>query len=73
MTICESDDGTPLAVLLGGRWQPVSLTRGLWRIDQYWWRGTEIRRVYYQITPPDGPLITVFRDLNTGQWYRQNY
>jgi hypothetical protein len=69
----ESEDGEPLAVLFGQDWRAVSLTRGFWFIDQHWWRGSQIKRVYYQITPPDGPLMTVFRDLNTGQWYRQKY
>ena len=69
----ESPEGEPLAVLLAGEWQPVALARGCWLIDQHWWRGQEVRRAYYRLTPQDGATLTVFLDRNSGQWFQQEY
>jgi hypothetical protein len=44
-----------------------------WRIDQHWWRGEAISRLYYRITLPDGPPFTVYHDLLRGTWSRQEY
>ena len=55
-------------------WQPVSLLRRPWRIDQLWWRpGETVSRRYFSVAPEDGPPITLYQDLLTGRWYRQEY
>jgi hypothetical protein len=55
-------------------WAPVTLLRRPWRIDQLWWRpGGAISRRYFHIALEDQPPITIFQDLLTGVWYRQNY
>lgn len=66
-------DGTPRRVRLYGRWQRVSLARRPWRIDQYWWREQPVRRHYYRVIPEDGPPITIYRDLVSNAWSRQEY
>lgn len=66
-------EGGPCALLVDGQWQPVSSARRPWRIDQHWWRGTPVSRMYHRVAPEDGPPLTLFRDLATGQWYRQEY
>ncbi len=68
-----SEAGVPLRLRLGGVWQEVSLTRSPWRIDQQWWRGEGVRRDYYRVAPEDGPPLTLYWDLVTGEWYRQEY
>lgn len=68
-----SEQGVPLRVRLHGAWQPVSLARSPWRIDQGWWRGEAVRRDYYRVAPEDGPPFTVYRDLLSGEWARQEY
>ncbi len=65
--------GTPLRLRLAGRWQEVSLARRPWRIDQLWWRGLPISRIYYRVAPADAPPLTVYRDLVSGGWFRQEY
>jgi hypothetical protein len=68
-----SEDGVPRRLLLDGVWQDVSLTRRPWRIDQLWWRGEPVRRLYYRVAPEDSAPITLYRDLISGAWARQGY
>ena len=67
------EDGVPVRLRLGTGWMDVRLTRRPWRIDQHWWRGTPLRRVYCEVVPEDGPPVTVYQDVETGAWARQAY
>ncbi|HXH23121.1 MAG TPA: hypothetical protein VNN10_13940 [Dehalococcoidia bacterium] len=53
-------------------WQEVTLLRRPWRIDQHWWRDA-VSRMYFRVAPEGGPPITIYQDLITGEWYRQEY
>ncbi|HEX5140375.1 MAG TPA: hypothetical protein VFX19_05505 [Dehalococcoidia bacterium] len=70
------EDGTPGRVRIGGDWKTVRLARNPWRIDQHWWRpgpaGGQVRRTYYRVEPQDGPPITIYRDMLTGEWRKQD-
>jgi hypothetical protein len=66
-------DGTPQRVRFGSVWQDVRLARWPWRIDQHWWRSDAIRRDYFRLAPEDGPPLTVYHDLVSGIWARQEY
>ena len=68
--------GVPLEVQLQppfGRWHPVRQNRDTWRIDQTWWRARRVARTYYCLDPGDAPVFTIYRDDDTGVWYRQPY
>lgn len=65
--------GLPLCLRLDAGWQPVSLTREPWRIDQHWWRGPGVSRLYYRVAPEDGPPLTIYHDLVADAWFRQEY
>jgi hypothetical protein len=69
------EEGTPLRLRLGrGPWQDVTLVRRPWRVDQHWWRPSDqVSRLYYRVAPEDGPPLTLYRDLITGEWARQEY
>jgi len=67
------EDGAPLRVRLAGRWQEAALVRRPWRIDQHWWRGRAVSRLYFRIAPEDGPPLTLYRDIAGGGWFRQEY
>ena len=73
ISVRESKTGEPLCVLLHEVWRVVEVTRGVWYIDQQWWRGEPVRRAYYRVAPEDGPPLTVFKDLISGEWFRQEY
>jgi hypothetical protein len=54
-------------------WQDVRIVRSAWRIDQHWWRTSSVSRIYYRITTEASPVLTIYRDLQTGTWSRQEY
>lgn len=73
ISVEESATSEPVRVLLHRDWQSVEVTRGVWYVDQHWWRGHPIRRAYYRIAPAEGAPLTIFKDLATGEWFRQEY
>ena len=66
-------DGAPGRIQFRDGWQDVSLVRHPWRIDQHWWRGESVRRDYFRVAPEDGPPLTIYHDLISGAWFRQEY
>ena len=68
-----SAEGTPLRVRLRGTWQDVDLVRRPWRVEQYWWREEAVSRLYFRIVLPDGLPLTIYHDLTSGMWLRQEY
>ena len=68
-----SASGEPLRVRLGSAWQDVSPVRAVWRLDQHWWRSEPVRRDYYRVAAEDGPQVTLYHDLVSDAWFRQEY
>jgi hypothetical protein len=66
-------EGVPLRVRLGSAWRDVKLARRPWRIDQYWWRDEPVSRMYYRVMLDDGSPFTIYNDLISGEWARQEY
>jgi len=66
-------EGLPLRVCLGSVWQDVTLARKPWRIDQHWWRSNPIRREYFRVAPEMLPALTIYHDLVSDEWSRQEY
>jgi hypothetical protein len=64
--------GAPRAVKFRQRLLQVREVVNTWRIDDEWWR-TPISRLYYLLEFTSGSRFTVFQDLITGKWYRQNW
>ena len=65
-------DGHPSSVKLKRKLQKVKEVDNLWRIDDGWWR-KPVARLYYSLALESGSRITLFQDLLSGQWYRQNW
>ena len=65
-------NGTPEAVKFRNRLLQVKDVLNLWRIDDEWWR-KPVSRFYYSLEFTSGSRFTVFQDLITGKWYRQNW
>ena len=57
----------------GRRWRPVEQVVDLWEIETEWWTPQPVNRRYWRLALTDGGLLTVYRDLATGQWFRQGY
>lgn len=70
--VTADGDGNPVFVWVRNRQRRVARIRNVWRIDDEWWR-REISRCYFELELSDGPVITVFQDLISGDWSRQRY
>lgn len=66
------DDGCPSVVKVRGRHLRVAATVNMWRIDEEWWR-RPVSRIYFLLEFENGAVLTVFQDLESGRWYRQNW
>lgn len=66
--------GSPRRVRTDGRrWRPVEQVVDLWEVETEWWTPEPVNRRYWRLALTDGGLLTVYRDLATGQWFRQGY
>ena len=52
-------------------WMSVTAVMDTWRIDDEWWRDRPISRMYHRMMLQDGATMTLFKDLVTGTWWRQ--
>jgi protein ImuB len=64
----ECDDGIPVRVRLGARWEPVLSWAGPWRRHERWWTGGDAPApaAYYQLVTAVGALLATARD---GRFY----
>ena len=70
----EAKGGSPRRVQTDDRhWRPVEQVVDMWEVDTEWWTPEPVNRRYWRLALTDGGLFTVYRDLNTGQWFRQGY
>ena len=73
----SSPDGQPVSIAetRNGRSVPTRVENiiDVWELDDEWWRATSIRRRYFRLLMGTGRVLTVFRDLSTGAWFRQEY
>lgn len=53
--------------------QRVQTVVDLWEVDTDWWTPEPARRRYWRTLLSGGGLVTVYRDLATGEWHRQGY
>jgi hypothetical protein len=67
----ENAQQRPLAIRLKGRWLKAASIDDLCNVDEEWWRERPVVRMYYRVVTEDGRLITIFRDMLDGAWYRQ--
>jgi hypothetical protein len=61
------DDGVPIAV---GRLAVASI-REEWLVEDGWWTRRPLRRRYFELVLEDGSDVVVFRDPDSGRWFRQ--
>ena len=66
----EDASGLPLAVRLKRR-QRIAAIEDRWRIDDEWWRKEPVSRCYYNVLLADGQRLVLYKDLVSGEWYKQ--
>jgi hypothetical protein len=62
----------PVWVVFKKKKQKVREIVNVWRVDDTWWQ-KPVTRMYYAIELENSGRITIFQDLNSGGWYRQNW
>ena len=67
-----AQEGRPFVVRLKKKPVLVKDVVNVWRIDEEWWR-KPISRLYFLLELESGARLTVFNDLVSGTWYRQNW
>jgi hypothetical protein len=70
--VVAAPGGEPKAVRVRKRHLQVKGIVNMWRIDEEWWR-RPVSRLYFSVEFSNGARMTIFHDLETGQWYRQNW
>jgi hypothetical protein len=55
------------------RKQAVKSIEDRWRIDDEWWRAVPLSRLYYAVLFHSGQRLVLYKDLVSGQWYKQGY
>ena len=64
--------GRLTAIRTGKRTFRIIRILNMWRVDEDWWR-KPVSRLYLSLELDNGNRMTVFRDMISGQWYKQNY
>ena len=67
----EDDDHGPSSIVSRSQEARVTSIVDVWEIVDEWWRASPIARRYYKVTVEGDTTITIFRDLDSGAWYRQ--
>ncbi len=75
--VTTTPDGNPVNVTEKRKGRTVAFqvqhVIDLWELDDEWWRRTSIRRRYFRLLIDTGRVLTVFKDLCNGKWFRQEY
>lgn len=61
------EEGTPAAVAGVG----VEAVRESWRVEDRWWTPRPVLRSYFELVLADGRDVVVFREDESGRWFRQ--
>ena len=49
----------------------VDAVRESWLLEDRWWTDRPLRRRYWEVVTAGGRDLVLFRDLETGSWFRQ--
>ena len=61
------EHGRPLAV----DGDAVDAVRESWLLEDRWWTDRPLRRRYWEVVTAGGRDLVLFRDLESGSWFRQ--
>lgn len=51
--------------------QTIDAVRESWLVEDRWWAPSPVRRRYWEIVTTAGRNLVIFKDLQTGQWFKQ--
>ena len=68
----REDDGQPAEFAwIDGQVHRVTAICRQWRIHTAWWRESEIRRQYWELTTDTGFACVIFHDLDRQAWFME--
>ena len=68
LSVVADSSGAPKRIKWRRRHHTVQTVSRRWRVDLDWWH-QRIWRDYFEVVTNTGMLLTVYRDLISGQWY----
>jgi len=68
----EDNLSSPTSIFININKFTITSIQDFWRVDDEWWRDECISRIYYKCLLENGLQITIFRDIQTSIWYKQN-
>ena len=71
INVQEKRGHLPAALYIGKRRLEIIKVDDFWRLD-LWFMPVPVVRDYFRLVQRDGNVVTVFRDLQDNNWYRQN-
>ena len=77
VNVIASNHGQPAAITetRNGRTATLKVEHviDVWEIEDEWWRNTPIQRRYFRMMVDTGRVMTVFKDMDSQEWFRQEY
>jgi CO dehydrogenase/acetyl-CoA synthase delta subunit len=49
----------------------IEAVRESWLVEDRWWAPAPVRRRYWEVVTRSGQNLVLFRDLRSGEWFRQ--
>ncbi|MBO9532156.1 MAG: hypothetical protein J7513_04170 [Solirubrobacteraceae bacterium] len=49
----------------------IEAVRESWLVEDRWWSPSPVRRRYWEVVTTTGQNLVLFRDLRSGQWFKQ--
>ena len=71
LVVTADAQGVPIQVQLGRRRLRVKQLVDRWLVEEGWWRKQNTCRLYFRVVLDDFRDLVVYRDLDSGQWWRQ--
>jgi hypothetical protein len=66
--VVEAPDGTPRALVHGGRRRLVVSVRDEWLVQDRWWTDAPVDRRYFELVLEPGRPVVAYRERG-GAWY----
>ena len=70
--VVKETNGVPISIFVAPKGQLSVEIDDMWKVD-FWWMINPVMRIYYSLRLDNAETITVFKDVVTARWYRQNY
>ena len=75
--VVNAPDGQPISIAETRKGRAITSrvdhVIDLWELEDEWWRPASIRRRYFRLLMNTGCVMTIFKDISSEEWFRQEY